>query len=346
MKIAAGQAERFSQKDQPAYHAVLFYGPDEGRVRERAKALARSVTGGVDDPFQSSVLGAAQLEESPSLLADEALQLSLMGGRRAVTLEGATDTHVAQIKTLLTESLPLPALVILMAGELTPRSKLRVLFDKEKTLACVATYVDDQRSLSDTIRDWARETNDGTGRQISREAEALLVQSLGGDRALTRQELEKLDLYMANDATARIEVADVQACLAGLTTIDQDDAIFAALAGDANNALRHLGNALDQGRAPEALVATYLYHLTRLSDGHAALSQGMNAREAVEKMRPPVFFQKKGAVANQLQKLSRGRTLQDFYLGALELQKNVRTQRDQGALYLERFLLSVASRSR
>ena len=339
VKIQGVQAEKFAVTDQPGFHAVLFYGPDEGRVRERARSLARCITGGVDDPFQSVVLSADQVDDTPGLLSDEALQLSLMGGRRVVTLDGAVDAHAAQVKSLLAQALPLPALLILIAGELTPRSKLRVLFDKEKTLASVATYADDSRSLADTVRDWTREVN----RQMSREAEALLVQNLGGDRSLTRQELQKLEIYMLSEpAEARIETAHVEACLAGLTQVDQDDALFAALAGDTKGALSRLGEAFENGKAPEALVASVLFHLTKLSDGQSHMNQGVDARGAVDKMRPPVFFTKKAAVAGQLQRLGRGDLLMRIYMNALELQRQVRLQRDQAPLFLERFLMSVA----
>ncbi|MGB0845029.1 MAG: DNA polymerase III subunit delta [Alphaproteobacteria bacterium] len=339
-KIGTGVADKFCQSDHPECHAILVYGPDEGKARERAKNLLIAAAGSQDDPFQVARINAAQVDETSSLLVDEALQLSLMGGRRAVILEGAADAHVSQIKSLLHESLPLPAQVILLAGELTPRSKLRNLFDKEATLASIATYVDDQRSLGDTIADWSRTS----GRRMSREAEAFLIQGLGGDRALTRQELEKLDLYMANEPPEKvIELADVQAIIAGLSTIDTDDALFAALAGNTERALMELSKALDQGKAPEALVATYLYHLTRLSEGQTNLMRGASPRDVVEGMRPPVFFQKKSAVTSQLQNLGKGPLLQRFYLNVLELQKQVRVQRDQGNLYLERFLISVSS---
>lgn len=342
-KIQAGISDKFCKADHPDCHAILVYGPDEGRSRERAKNLLIAAAGTADDPFQIAKINGAQTDEDSSHLVDEALQLSLMGGRRAVLLEGASDTHVAQVKTLLTENLPLPAQVILLAGELTPRSKLRSLFDKESTLASVATYVDDQRSLGDTIADWSRET----GWRLSREAQAFLVQGLGGDRALTRQELEKLDLYMLGASQEEmIQLVDVQNIIAGLDTIDTDKALFAALSGQMETALIELGKALDQGKAAEALVATYLYHLTRLADGQANIARGASARDAVDGMRPPVFFQKKAAVTAQLQKLARGPLLQRFYLNALELQKQVRVQRDQANLYLERFLISVASSSK
>ena len=69
----------------------MLYGPDEGLVRERADTVARSVCPDLNDPFRVADLTAAVLAADPARLADEAAQLSLIGGRRVVRVRGAGD---------------------------------------------------------------------------------------------------------------------------------------------------------------------------------------------------------------------------------------------------------------
>ena len=52
MKIAAGAAERFVAKPDPKIRAVLVYGPDEGMVGERGRALAKGVCEDLADAFR------------------------------------------------------------------------------------------------------------------------------------------------------------------------------------------------------------------------------------------------------------------------------------------------------
>ena len=84
MKLAAARVEGFLRQPDPEIHAVLLYGPDAGLVRERAETLARGVCPDLHDPFRVAELSGGMLVSDPARLADEAAQISLMGGRRVV----------------------------------------------------------------------------------------------------------------------------------------------------------------------------------------------------------------------------------------------------------------------
>ena len=91
MKLAAARVAAFLRRPDPEIRAVLFYGPDAGLVRERADAVARTVCPDLRDPFRVAELTAAALAADPARLADEAAQISLMGGRRVVRVREAGD---------------------------------------------------------------------------------------------------------------------------------------------------------------------------------------------------------------------------------------------------------------
>src|SRR5947209_11687995 len=91
MRLAPARIAAFLQRPDPEIRAVLLYGPDEGLVRERAEAVARSVCSDLKDPFRVADLTGAGLAADPARLADEAAQLSLIGGRRIVRVRGAGD---------------------------------------------------------------------------------------------------------------------------------------------------------------------------------------------------------------------------------------------------------------
>jgi len=72
MKLPPSRIAGFLQRPDPAIRAILLYGPDEGLVRERAEAAARSVCPDLKDPFRVADLAAAVLAADPARLADEA----------------------------------------------------------------------------------------------------------------------------------------------------------------------------------------------------------------------------------------------------------------------------------
>jgi len=98
VRLAPSRIAAFLQRPDPEIRAVLLYGPDEGLVRERAEAVARSVCPDLKDPFRVADLTASVLGTDPARLADEATQLSLTGGQRVVRVRGAGGTRFVTVK--------------------------------------------------------------------------------------------------------------------------------------------------------------------------------------------------------------------------------------------------------
>ena len=104
MKVAPRDLGRFLKTAEASVAAVLFYGPDQGLVRERAIELITRLAGDVRDPFRVAELTPAQLKEDPVRLADEAAALSLTGGRRVLRLREAGDGLTQALSELLAET--------------------------------------------------------------------------------------------------------------------------------------------------------------------------------------------------------------------------------------------------
>ena len=124
MKIDAARIDGFL-KNPGNTSIILIYGPDSGLVSERALTLVKSVLGGADDPFRY-----AEIHDSARLL-EEATAASLTGGRRVIRLRDAGENAAKPAETLLKN--PPDALLILEAGDLTPKSKLRALAPPKPT---------------------------------------------------------------------------------------------------------------------------------------------------------------------------------------------------------------------
>jgi DNA polymerase-3 subunit delta len=186
---------------------VLLYGPDSGLVSERARKLALKVVPALDDPFQVSELDPDQLEREPARLVEEAQALCLMGGRRLVRVRNADDRAAAACRQLLTLD-DQAGFVLLEAGELPAGSKLRRMVEgAPKTAAALPCYRPDERTLPAFVRETAREF----GLLLEAEAIDYLAAHLGGDRLVTRRELEKLALYVLDREGRPVTLADAAA---------------------------------------------------------------------------------------------------------------------------------------
>jgi DNA polymerase III subunit delta len=273
--------------------AALFYGPDAGLVRERAEAITRSVCPDLKDPFRVADLSTAVLTADPARLADEAAQLSLTGGRRVVQVRGAGDT-LGKLFAEFLEEVPGDAFVVVEAGDLPSRSALRRAFEAARHGAAIGCYPDTPRDLVAVIRETLTE------HQVtpSRDATLFLVEHLGGDRLLTRSELEKLALYAGDGG--RVELEDARLSISDTAGLEVDDAVMAAVEGDAVRLERVLGRVFQEGESPVSVLRALLRHLHRLHLLVTRLSVGASLEEVLRSARPPIFFKQQDSFRRQL----------------------------------------------
>ena len=332
MKIDARRLGGFL-RDPGACRVVLLYGDDLGLVRERAGALVRAVAGSLDDPF----LVAELTRETAGALAAEAQSLPLIGGRRVVRLREASDAVAPAVKVVLDSAAP--ALVVLEAGALPPRSKLRALAEAAPDAAAIACYPETGAALEATIRQVLGEH----GVTVQPDALSWLAGQLGADRASTERELEKLALYAGPGG--KVDVDAAMACVGDFAGLSLDDAVFAATEGDVAMADRALEVAMGEGAAPVQVLRATLMHLQRLQRACAAMSDGASAEEAMRALRPPVFFRRTGAFRRALS-LWTAPALDAAALAMTEAERQCKRTGLPDATICRAALLTLARRSR
>ena len=299
MKISANQADRFVQNPDDGIDAVLLYGPDGGLVRERAQILARAIVKDLSDPFLVTEITPGDLRDDRARLADEASALSMIGGRRVVRLRDATDSMVEAAKNML-DGRELAALSIIEAGELSARSRMRNLFEETPRAAAIPCYADDAQALDRVIN----ETFGQHGLTVSNDALIYLRDNLGGDRMISRMELEKLACYCQDENSVSLEAA--AACVGDSATMALDDICFASASGNQTALLRALRRGFEEGMEPIRILRSVARHYMRLQFAAGAVANGGSAESAVKSLRPPVFFKQQDQFRDQLRRWSVG----------------------------------------
>jgi DNA polymerase III subunit delta len=286
VKVAPRDFESFARKPAADILAVLLYGPDVGLVRERGDQLVASIAGGLDDPFRVSSVPFASLRDEPSRLRDEAEALSFGGGRRAVRLRDAADGAADAVELLLAAAAG-AGMVVLEAGDLGPRSALRRLFEGAKNAAAIPCYRDEGADLQRFVA----ETLKSAGLQADRDALAYLTGCLGGDRSLTRRELEKLIDYMGpppEKGVRSVTLTDAEACVGDSSEASLDDLVFAAGDGKLVELETILDRVFGEGASPITMLRAAGRHFQRLQ----LVAGAGDADAAIARLRPPVFYQR------------------------------------------------------
>jgi DNA polymerase-3 subunit delta len=283
MKLPAQRCASFVKSPDPTIRAALIYGPDNGLVRERADTLARAICPDLNDAFRVAELDAATLSGNAARLNDEAASMSLVGGRRLVRVRGAEDAIGSVFDRFFKAPPPGDAFILVEAGDLGPRSSLRRAFEAAKTGAAIACYLDGPREIGEL----AREVLGARNIRIAPDALQFLTARLGGDRQVSRRELEKLALYVGEGGMVREE--DAMACVGDSAELTLDEVVFAAADGDVGQLERALNRAFGEGAQAVALLRAELRHFQRLHLAGSRLSAGSSEEEAL-RLRPPLFF--------------------------------------------------------
>jgi len=295
MKLQGAAIEKFLRQPDPGVRAVLIYGSDEGLVRERAATLGRQVVPDLNDPFRVASLAADALAADPTLLADEAASLSLMGGRRLVRVRDGSDKTTRALAQLL-EAPAGDSLAVIEAGDLTPRSTLRKLAESAPQAAALPCYVEDEAGLARTLRAQIAEA----GKTIDPDAERMLASSLVGDRMLARGEVDKLLIYMGEDQS--ITLADVEATVIDAAALGMDDAVRAAAEGDFAALDRCLARLAAEGVSGVAILRIAQTYFRRLHLTRARVDGGADIGQALSQLQPPLFFKLRDAFGNQVRR--------------------------------------------
>ena len=336
MKVSARNAEAFARSPDPGVYAVLVYGPDFGLVQERALTILASTGVELNDPFSAVTLRGDAVAREPALLLDEATSISFQGGMRIVRVQGATDTISDGVAPLFERSLE-NVLIVLEAGELGPRSRLRRLFEAAEQGAALACYLDDDYAREQILEDFVR----AAGKSIEKPALAYLASHLRGDRALARREVEKLLLYTLNDADA-VTLQQSTDCVGDEAEHVLEDIARAVCSGNSVDVSRAYDRCLATGQPEISVLRSLARHLQRLHIVSAARDGGVKLEDAISALRPPVFFKEKAVFAGQSMKWTTVR-LQRALDIVLNAERSCKTTHAPGQLICERTLLQITS---
>lgn len=292
--IKGASIRRFLDKPDKDVRAVLLYGPNESFAHEAAQKLAGWALGKSDDPYAVTKLGEDEIKRDSARLGDALAAQSLLGGPTIVWArisgKGADDSILAAL-TAIENGAPSGYLIV-EAGDLGSSADLVKKFTAAGQAAAIAFYEETEAERAQYARAFANEQ----GVAFERDAEEALLAALPADRGLARQEIEKLGLY-AHGLGRRLNVEDVEALLAGEAESALDAASLAAAQGKAVQAVEALAR-IDALSGVSALRAL-LRRLHQLREARALIDGGMSPADAIGKLRPPVFWKERDAVAAQ-----------------------------------------------
>ena len=290
MKIKAYELKSLVEKKK--YSAYLVYGQNKGLVREKSQTIIDTYK---DDQTEIIKFENDELISEPEKLSNEFNTFSLIAEKKII--------HILNTKDNLTETITNTInnqdstnLIIFETSELTPRSKLRKFFEKEKNLGILACYFDTERDVQDLIETTFKKE----GISISRDISLLIAKRLGNERHIIKNELEKIILYLKDKKEFKAE--DILKCLSQNEDFGFDDLNYNLCDGNVVKLDKIINQLYLEGINPIALLRSAGKHFQKILFVNQKIDSGMNLNESLSQLKPPIFFLYINKFKNQVKK--------------------------------------------
>lgn len=292
MKLSTRNAPAYFAKPDDTSTGLLIYGADAMRVALRRQEVIKALIGpGGEDEMRLTRIPAAELRKDTALLADAVKARSFFPGLHVAYVEDAGDGLADLIAAALAGWSEGDAQIIVTAGSLPARSKLRGIFENHENAYATGIY-DDPPSRAET--EAALEAVGLTN--ISADAMSSLTElSRVLDPGEFRQTLEKIALYKSGDETP---LAPDEVALSGPSSVEAgiDDVLNVATDGKTHEVGPVLRRLEAQGTTPVSLCIGATRHFRRL---HQVAADPRGPGAGASRLRPPVFGPRRDRLQRQ-----------------------------------------------
>ncbi|PCD76364.1 DNA polymerase III subunit delta [Pseudothioclava arenosa] len=292
MKLAGVAATRYFAKPEPDRTGLLIFGADAMRVALRRQEVIAALIGTQgEEEMRLTRIPAGDLRKDGAALLDAVKAVGFFPGPRVAFVEDATDTLADTVSAALSDWREGDAQIVVTAGQLTTKSKLRKLFEGHRNAYAIGIYDDppSREEVEDTLRKAGL-------KEIAQPAmNDLMSLSKALDPGDFRQTVEKISLYKFGDPTPLMP-EDVAACAPSSIEAEVDDVLNIVAEGRAAELGPMMRRIEGQGVQPVALSIQATRHFRTL---HAAASDPGGPGAGIARVRPPVFGPRRDRMQRQ-----------------------------------------------
>ena len=195
--------------------------------------------------------------------------------------------------------------IILIAGILEKKSKLRNLFEKDKNLITVPFYKDNEKTLNEIARKFFYDRKIST----SQETINIISQKSSGDRKNLNNELEKIENFLG--AEKKLNIEDVLK----LTNLSENysikELVNSCLAKNKKETLRIINENIFVFEDCIIIIRSILAAANRLLKILRLKNEIQNIDQLLISYKPPIFWKEKAVIKDQI-KYWREDTIKDL----------------------------------
>ena len=270
----------------------LFYGENEGYKKQVIKDI-------FFDNYKENIhrFDEGEILNNFESFISSQINKSFFDETKLILISRVSEKVIKLINELLDRNIS-DITIVLNAGTLEKKSKLRSLFEKDKKLICIPFYKDDNRTLIQLANNFFRNNKI----PISQEIINLIVERSSGDRINLNNELNKISLFLLNKE--KININDV----IKLTNLAENYSISELADNCLSKNIKKINKILNENNFSVddciLIVRTLLIKSKRLLEIKKMNNSNLNIEQIISNYKPPIFWKDKEIVKNQASKWS------------------------------------------
>ncbi len=284
MIIKSYEVNKVNIKD---YDIFLFYGKNEGLQNEIIEKNFVTGSKGSINKYEES-----EFINNYETISSEILTKSLFEEEKLLIISRVGEKIFKYIEELLNRNIN-NIKIILKAGLLEKRSKLRNLFEKNKKLLIIPFYEDDERTLTAQVNEYLKKNSI----KLSRETINLLVERSSGNRENLKIELSKIFYYSQSNKEISFETVKKLSNLAENYGVNELADNY--LSKNKKNVIKILNENNYSDDDCILILRTILNKSKRLLNILENYRKNENLDDVISKTRPPIFWKDKAIVKKQ-----------------------------------------------
>ena len=263
------------------------------------------------------------ISKNKDIIINEAKNISLFTKNKVIIFNQASDKVLSDIQYILKNEKQTN--IILFADILEKKSKLRSFFEKEKTIALIPCYSDNEITLRRLVQSELKDY-----KNLNNDVVTMVINYSNLDRKNIMSNLEKIKIYFEKRILSQNE-------LETLLNTDRNE-FFENIRDAALNGEKSRLNGLFDNFVFNK-EETFLYlnainqRLIKIKEIQEQNDMHNNLELALNKMRPPIFWKDKPTYMKLLKKWDKKRVLEAIiYLGKIEKEIKNNSSIDQLAI--------------
>ncbi len=267
----------------------LLYGKNEGLKADCINQILEKNNGKVFNYEEK------QIKDEIESFYENILSNSLFESEKIIIINRASDKIFETIQDLINRNIT-NIIIIINAGILETRSKLRSLFEKKDDLVCIPTYPDNNDTLSKLAVIFFRNENIS----ISQENINVIIEKCNGDRNNLNNELNKIRNY-ANDKK-KLSSQEILKLINLSENYEISELIDNCLALNKNKITKILNENNYNNEDCIIILRTFITKAKKILKLAIKLEENKDINKTINSAKPPIFWKDKEIVKVQLNK--------------------------------------------